>query len=112
MKKLPDNPPEEDLHTKILKAYNRAKSKAEKRRNKRRKGKFEWKPQTGDLVLVKSQPISDATKGMIGKFQQTYEGPFLIREMINTGLFRLESELGVSKGLFHISHLKPYIVPE
>jgi transposase InsO family protein len=33
---LPDNQLEEDLPTKILKAYNRAKSKAEKRRNKRR----------------------------------------------------------------------------
>jgi hypothetical protein len=100
------------LLTKISKAYNRAKSKAEKIRNKRRKGKFEWNPQIGDLVLVKSQIISDATKDMIGKNQQTYEGPFLIREMTNPGLFRLESELGVSKGLFHISHLKPYIVPE
>jgi hypothetical protein len=61
--------------------------------------------------LVKSQPISDATKGMIGKFQKTYEGPFLIRKIMNPGLFKLETELGVNKGLFNISHLKPYIVP-
>jgi hypothetical protein len=112
IKKLPNKPPEEDLPTKILKAYNRAKDKAEKRKDKRRKGRFEWKPEIGDLVLVRSQPVSDATRGIIGKFQRTYEGPFLIGEIINSGLYMLESELGESKGLFHISHLKPYIVPE
>jgi hypothetical protein len=112
MKKLPDNPPEEDLLTKVLKAYERAKDRAEKRRNKKTKGKFEWKPQIDDLVLVKSQPISDANKGIIRKFQQTYEGPFLVGEIVNPGLFKIQNKLGESKGLFHISHLKPYKVPD
>jgi hypothetical protein len=112
MKKLPDNPSKEDLPTKILKAYNRAKTQAEKRKTKKKRGKFEWKPQIGDLVLVRSQPISDANKGIIGKFQQTYEGPLMISEIVSSGLFRLKSESGANKGLFHRSHLKPYLKPE
>ena len=112
IRKLPDKPLEEELPIKILKAYSRTKDKAERRKSKRKKGRFEWKPQVGDLVLVRSAPVSDATRGIIGKFQRIYEGPFLIRKRINSGLYELQNELGEVKGLFHITHLKPYIVQE
>jgi hypothetical protein len=105
-------PTKEDLPLKILKAYNKAKEKAEKRKNQKKRGKFDWKPQVGDLVLVKGQPTSDAIRGIIGKFQRTYEGPFIIGEKISSGVYKLQTELGENKGLFHISHLKPYIVPD
>jgi hypothetical protein len=111
IRKLPDKPPEENLPVKILKAYNKIKEKAEKRKSQRKRGRFEWTSQVGELVLVKGQPTSDAIRGIIGKFQRTYEGPFIIGER-NSGLYKLQTELGENKGLFHISHLKPYIIPE
>jgi hypothetical protein len=112
IRKLPDQPRKEELPIKILKAYNKIKEKAEKRKNQRKKGRFEWTPQVGDLVLVRGQPTSDAVRGIIGKFQRAYEGPFIVGERINSGLYKLKTELGENKGLFHISHLKPYITPE
>jgi hypothetical protein len=66
----------------------------------------------GDQVLVKSQPVSDASKGITGKFQRLYEGSFVIKEVVNVYLYKLQSKSGNSKGLFHISHLKPYVTPD
>jgi hypothetical protein len=83
-----------------------------KRKSNKTKGNFRWQPQIGDQVLVKSQPVSDASRGIIGKFQRPYEGPFVIKEVINVHLYKLQSKSGGIKGLFHISHLKPYVKPD
>jgi hypothetical protein len=110
--KLPDKPSKEDLPTIVLKAYAKMKGKAEKRKRQKGKGNFRWRPQIGDQVLVKSKPVSDASKGITGKFQRLYEGPFVIKEVVNVYLYKLQSKSGNSKGLFHISHLKPYVTPD
>jgi hypothetical protein len=112
LRTLPDKPAPEDLPTKIMKAYARMKDKAERRKRKKKPGNFRWQPQVGDKVLIKSQPISDASKGITGKFQRPYEGPFAIQEIVNTSLYKLQNEVGGIKGLFHRSHLKPWVNPD
>jgi hypothetical protein len=95
-----------------IKAYSKIEEMAEKRKSKKGKGNFRWKPQIGDQVLVKSQPVSDASRGITGKFQRPYEGPFVIKEIVNVYLYKLQSKSGSIKGLFHISHLKPYVMSD
>jgi hypothetical protein len=60
------------------------------------------------MVLVKGQPVSDATQGIIAKFQRPYVGPFKITLMVNPYLYELQDAEGSVKGLYHVSHLKPY----
>jgi hypothetical protein len=74
LKKRSDEiPTEETVAEKILKAYARTKIKAEKRNLKRKTGKSQWHHMLNDLVLVKSQLISDAIQGVTVKFQRPYE---------------------------------------
>jgi hypothetical protein len=96
----------------VSKAYAKMKEKAEKRKSQKRNGNFRLQPQIGDQVLVKSQPVSHASKAITGKFQRLYEGPFVIKKVINVYLYKLQSKSGSIKGLFHISHLKPYVIPD
>jgi hypothetical protein len=51
------------------------KMQADHRNRKRQKGQGKWNPKLHDAVLVKCQHASDATQGVIGKFQRPYEGP-------------------------------------
>jgi hypothetical protein len=74
---------------KILKAYARMKVKGERRNRRRRTGKTRWKPQLEDQVLVNSQPVSDASLGITGKFQRPYEGPYFIKKLINPAIYEL-----------------------
>jgi hypothetical protein len=108
VKKLPENTNKENLPNKILKAYARMKSRAEAKRAKRKESVRNWKPQIGDQVLVKGQPVSDATQGIIAKFQRPYVGPFKIKLMVNPYLYEIQDAEGSVKGLYHVSHLKPY----
>jgi hypothetical protein len=109
IQKLPERPTDEDVPSKILQAYVRMKSKAGARKAKRNRRKHEWEPQVGDLVLIRGQPLSSAVQGIIGKFQRLYEGPFGVKRIVNPSLYELQSVSGQFKGLYHITHLKPYI---
>ncbi|PNF14204.1 hypothetical protein B7P43_G12568 [Cryptotermes secundus] len=110
IQKLPDRSRKEDLPNKILKAYARMKKRAEKRRSRKRLLKNKWEPQIGDPVLVKGQPVSSADQGITGKFQRPYEGPYYIKKLVNPYMYELQNEVGKLKGLYHLSHLKPYIL--
>jgi hypothetical protein len=77
--KKPDQIPIEDkVADKVLKAYVRTIIKAEKRDLKQKTGKTKWYPKVNNLVLVKSQLLSDAVQGYTEKFQRPYEGPYII----------------------------------
>jgi hypothetical protein len=68
LKGNPDQQPvEEELASKILKAYAKMKLKAEERNRRKQSGKNKWKPKLNDLVLVKCQHTSDAAQGIMGK---------------------------------------------
>jgi hypothetical protein len=110
LKSEPDQQPaKEELASKILRAYAKMKLKAEKRNRGKRSGKDKWKPQLNDLVLVKCQHTSDATKGTTGKFHRPYEGPYSVSEIINPNMYEIQDEKGKLRGLFHLSHMKPYL---
>jgi hypothetical protein len=85
------------------------KNRADARKAKRKQRKHDWKPQIGDLLLVRGQPVSSAVQGILGKFQRLYEGPFEVKQMVNPSLYELQSVSGQFKGLYHITHLKPYV---
>jgi hypothetical protein len=100
---------EEDLPVKILKAYAKMKIKAEKRNKKKILGKSKWKLKIDDAVLVKCQPTSDSSQGIIGKFHRPFEGPFTVSKLINPYMCELQDKEERTRGVFHFSHLKPYL---
>jgi ribonuclease HI len=55
--RLEDVLDEEELGTKVLKAYTKMKEKAFKRDKKRKAGNSDWAPKLNDKVLVKIQPM-------------------------------------------------------
>jgi hypothetical protein len=109
VKKLPGRPIKEDIPNKILKAYAKMKHRAEVRKAKLKRSTRNWKPQIGDPVLVKSQPVSDTIQGVIAKFHRPYIGPFWIKQIVNPSLYQVQDKDGVMKGLYNLAHLKPYI---
>jgi hypothetical protein len=109
LKKTADKLPLEDtLSDKILKAYARIKLRADRRNERRKTGKTQWQPKLNELVLVKSQPVSDTVQGLTSKFQRPYEGPILISRRVNPSIFELSDEKGKIRGLFSLKHLKRY----
>lgn len=66
----------------------------------------------GDLVLLKSNPMSSALTSETKKFLLLFEGPFRIKKSISSATYILcfvNSEK--ERGSFHASHLKPYFLP-
>jgi hypothetical protein len=109
---LPDgDSPAERLPDKILKVYAKMKQRAETKRNRRKNHRREWRPNIGDQVLVRCQPASDATQGITAKFQRPYLGPLIVKQSVNPYLYELMDERGIVKGLYHLSHMKPYVSP-
>jgi transposase InsO family protein len=108
---LPDEgSQEESLPTKILKVYAKTKKRAEAKKAKSKHNHREWMPHIGDQVLVRCQQVSDAIQGITAKFQRTYIGPLGVKQIINPYLYELADEDGTLKGLYHLSHMKPYVL--
>ena len=81
----------EGLQTKIAEAYERIVRKMDARKKKKKKGKAHWKPKINDKVLLRTQPVSDATAGVTAKFLHPYEGPYIIK-IIPPSTFELADE--------------------
>ena len=105
---LEDSTENEELVAKVLKAYTKMKEKASKRDSRRKSGNSRWTPNVNDKVLVKTQPMSDAIKGMTSKFMLLYEGPFLISKIYPHSAYELTDENGRARGKFSKKALKPY----
>jgi hypothetical protein len=110
--RLPSTTPHEqkDLPTKLLEVYARLKGKADRRKQEKKERKFKRNFKVGDLVFVKCHHASEATQGIIGKFQRPFEGPFTLSKQINPNMFELKDGDGLPRGWFHELHLKPYLV--
>jgi hypothetical protein len=100
---------DEPLEETLIMAYAKMRLRAEKRYNKGKKSKRRWKPKLQEQVLVKCQPMSDTVQGITGKFQRPYEGPYLITKIVSAAIYELGDSTGRSRGIFNISHLKPYL---
>jgi hypothetical protein len=94
---------------KLLKPYARMKLRADRRNAKRRTGKTRWRPNLQELVLVKSQPVSDTVRGITSKFQRPFEGPFVIHRKLNPSIYELANARRKLRGIFSLEQLKPYL---
>jgi hypothetical protein len=94
-----------DKGQQVSNTIDQMKEIAKIRKSKKTKVKFKWQHHVGEQVLAKRQPVSDAVKRL-------YEGPLVIKEVVNVYLNKLQTKSGNIKGLFHISHLKSYVTPD
>jgi hypothetical protein len=99
---------EEEIEVKLEKAYSRMRRRAEARERRRKRGNAKWEPKMNDKVLVKTQPMSDAVKGITAKFMYVYEGPFLINKVLDHSAYEIRDERGKVRGEFNKKQLKPY----
>jgi hypothetical protein len=95
---------------KFAKAYERMNQQAHDRKNKRKHENATWKPRVHDKVLVRTQPSSDATAGVTGKFIRPYEGLHMISKVIppSTVLVEVCDRNGKFKGQFNLKSIKVY----
>jgi hypothetical protein len=109
MQKLPTLDQEgEGIDEKLEKAYHRMRKRAEAREKRRKRGNASWKPIFNEKVLVRTQPMSDAVKGITSKFMYIYEGPFRISKVLDHSAYELKDECGKLRGEFNKRQLKPY----
>ena len=99
---------EEGIEEKLQNAYYKMRKRAVARERRRKKGNAEWEPKVSDKVLVKTQPMSDAVKGITAKFLYIFEGPFLISKVLDHSVYELKDERGKVRGEFNKRQLKQY----
>jgi hypothetical protein len=61
-----------------------------------------------DMVLVKSNPVSNADKGLISKFHLPFEGPYVISQMLSSSRYELSSQDVRNRGVYNKRSLRPY----
>lgn len=62
----------------------------------------------GDLVLVKTQILSDSRKKVTNKFVPKRDGPYRIREFKSSVSCDIETIQNEFVGTYHVSHLMPF----
>jgi hypothetical protein len=84
------------------------RKRAEARGRRRKRGNAEWEPKVNEKVLVKTQPMSDAVKGITAKCMYIFEGPFLVSKILDHSAYELKDEWGKVRGEFNKKQLKQY----
>lgn len=94
------------------KIHLRIKEKGERRASKLNDRKI-TRYQVGDLVLVRTNPVSDLSNRVIAKFCALYEGPFRIGDVVGQATYRLYdiNKPDVVKGVYNMRQLKTYVKP-
>ena len=90
--------------------YQKIRRKGEKRAQKHNGEKQQVRFSIGDLVLIRTNPISDLTNKITAKFCELYEGPYKIKD-IKGGATYVVAEvdnLGSVRGIFNVRQMKPY----
>jgi len=85
---------EEDIAAKLEAANVKMKQKAADRERRHKKGNAIWTPKLNEKVLVRTQPTSDAIKGMTSKFMHVFEGPYIITKLLDHSTYELKDESG------------------
>ena len=95
---------------KISLARNRIHSKREKRNQKINAKRKLISFELGDLVLVKTAPKSSAERNEIASFFNVYDGPYVIKEKLNTTTYKLgHVNSDNNKGMYHVNDLKKFV---
>lgn len=89
-------------------AEARIKSRANKRKLRHDAVVCPLEFSVGDLVLVKTHPLSSAEDAEIKKFFLLYEGPFKVNKRLGPNSYELINEFGSVKGNHNIVNLKAY----
>ena len=82
--------------------------KIDARKKNKKKGISHWKPKVNDKVLLRTQPVSDATAGVTATFLHPYEGPYVTAKIIPPSTFELPDENARIRGQFNKRLLKTY----
>jgi hypothetical protein len=98
----------EELHEKIMWAYERMRQRANNRKNKRKHGNVKWKPKVDDKVLMRTQPSSDGIAGVTGKFIRPYEGPYVISRVISPSTVEVCDKNRKFRGQYNLKSIRPY----
>ena len=93
---------------KIRRAYVKMKKRAMTREKRRKRGNAEWNPELNEKVLVKTQPMSDAVRGITSKFLHLFQGPYGISKDLGHSAYEIRDELGKIRGEFNKKQLKRY----
>ena len=66
----------------------------------------------GDLVLIKTNPISDTLNRVTVKFCEPFEGPYVINGIKGDATYEMVDvdKPGSIRGIFNVRQLKPYPV--
>jgi len=64
--------------------------------------------QAYEKVLVRTQLMSDAIKGMTSKFMHVFEGPHIITKLLDHSAYELRDERGKLRGEFNKKQLRLY----
>lgn len=83
-------------------AQDKWKFYADKRRN------INTSFEVGDIVLVKTQTLSDASKSVTSKFTPRRDGPYRVKACKTPTSLEVESLDGIPVGCYHASHLTHY----
>jgi hypothetical protein len=64
--------------------------------------------QACENLLVKTQPMSDAIKGMTSTFMHIFEEPYVITKLLDHSAYELRDESGKIRGEFNKRQLRQY----
>ena len=99
---------EEGIEEKIRRAYLSMKKREIEREKSRKRGNAEWKPELNEKDLVKTQPISNAVRGITSKFLHLFQRPYRISEVLSHSDYELRDDQGKVRGEFNKKQLKQY----
>ena len=90
--------------------YRKLKKKGERQAKKNNENSNRVKFEVGDLVLIKTNPISDAMNKVTAKLCKLFEGPFIIKSIKGDATYELVdiNKPGVIRGIFNTRQLKKY----
>ena len=89
-------------------AYQKLIKKSEIRKKKAKRSKRTWKPEIGDLVLVRNFCLSSAQRKLYRRMNLLYKGPYIIQNIFGKQTYEVTDKSDKIIGRFHISLLKPY----
>ena len=106
--KKPEPPIEQKIYLTAQRIRNKGKMRAQKHAEKHKFTKFK----IGDLVLVRTNRVSDKESKIIAKFLSLWEGPYEKSKQIATNTFLLTNPYTkVTRGQFHSTDLKEWRNP-
>ena len=64
----------------------------------------------GDLVLIRTNPISDLANKITAKFSELFEGPYQVKELKGSATYVVAevNNLESVHGIFNVRQMKPY----